>query len=140
MRKRFTTLIDEYHALQMAASGSVCNRSRIKGKTRGHGNFRSFSNISSADLKDGNASDDHNCTESTRLEYEANSNGYRCTFCERDGHTSDRYHINLDNPDDLLFQRVLKKLSLKDKDMGGSSKSNRKLSAKSSKIEIDGML
>lgn len=135
-----TTLIDEYNARQMTSAGSGRSRSRKKGKNKTSGSSKSSANTATADHKDGNFSDDHTRNESTGRAYAASSsNGYHCTFCDRDGHTSDRCHMNPDNPDNHLPKSILDKLNVTSRNKSGSSKTSGKSSGKSSKIEIAGM-
>lgn len=140
-----TTLIDEYNAIYMTSGGSGRTRSRKKADKKAlvipnrSRSSKSPNNAFSLNQKDGNTSDDRTRSEFTGRAYAVNSNGYYCTFCDRDGHTSDRFHVNPDNPDNHLPKNLLEKLSLKSKDKAGSARSGGKSSEKSSKIEIAGI-
>lgn len=63
-------------------------------------------------------------------------NGYRGTFCDRDGHTGDWCHMNPDKPDNHLPEAILDQLRLNAIE---KPKRSGKSSQKVSKVEIAGV-
>lgn len=102
-----TTLIDEYNGKQINSTDFDGTRICKKGKDRGSGSSKASANVSSEKKKDGSTSDDHNRNKSMRRAYTSNSNSYDGTFCDSECHTTDLFHINLDNPDHHLLKILL---------------------------------
>ena len=112
-----TTLIDEYNARNVTSGRSNKTRNRRKNKNKSKNGSGSHSHADNSVTNNDSDSDDNVEIEQVSRALAAALKGlksdrggasskYHCDFCDKDGHTEDRCHLNPDNPNNRLPPKV----------------------------------
>ena len=144
-----TTLIDEYNARHTSSGPSGRGRkgkNRRKNKNKRHPNSsQSTSHLAHNESDSDDGSDIETTVRALAAAIKSvksdhgSSNNYHCDFCDRDGHTEERCHLNPANPNNRLPQKVRQMLAAQAKKPANAAvvESSKKAS-KANKLEIVG--